>query len=70
MLPNQEPYLAYFISITHCPRDKAIQILDKSNWKVDIALNAFFEDDSKPSEVIPSLPQRRILIPTMIFFQR
>jgi hypothetical protein len=37
--------LAYFISITHCQRDDAIQLLEKTDWKLDLSLNLFFEQD-------------------------
>jgi hypothetical protein len=42
----RESSIAYFISITHCERDKAIEFLEKSKWRLDQSLNLFFEHDN------------------------
>jgi hypothetical protein len=45
-MPNvRECLIAYFISLTHCQRKDAIEILEKTNWKLDESLNLFFEND-------------------------
>ena len=43
MFNNHESLIAYFMSITHCQRHNAIQLLEKNNWKLDLSLNLFFE---------------------------
>ncbi|CAF0923975.1 unnamed protein product [Rotaria sordida] len=47
MSHNRESSIAYFISITHCQRDDAIQYLEKTQWRLDQSLNLFFEQDLK-----------------------
>jgi hypothetical protein len=39
----RECSIAYFISLTHCQRKDAIELLEKTNWKLDESLNLFFE---------------------------
>jgi hypothetical protein len=41
-----EPCIAYFISLTRCERGEAIRFLAEVNWKLDRALNLFFEKDN------------------------
>lgn len=79
---REESYLAYFLSISHCSREETIKLLEKSKWKVDLALNLFYEQDSKKADASheqiekqkpkPPLPSRKptIIIPTMFEFQR
>ncbi|CAF0720458.1 unnamed protein product [Rotaria sp. Silwood1] len=43
MAHNREASIAYFVSITHCQRDDAIQFLEKTQWRLDQSLNLFFE---------------------------
>jgi hypothetical protein len=45
MTDNRESSIAYFISITRSPRDDAIQLLNKTNWRLDRSLNLFFENN-------------------------
>ncbi|CAF5046627.1 unnamed protein product, partial [Rotaria magnacalcarata] len=47
MSDNRESSITYFISITHCQRDDAIQFLETTNWRLDRSLNLFFEQDYK-----------------------
>lgn len=46
MSDHRESSITYFISITHCQRDHAIQFLEKTKWKLDQSLNLFFEQDN------------------------
>ncbi|CAF1083140.1 unnamed protein product [Rotaria sordida] len=80
MSHNRESSIAYFISITHCQRDDAIQYLEKTQWRLDQSLNLFFEQDLKQKKsnihskcIVAPYQQsspKTIIIPTMIEFQR
>jgi hypothetical protein len=45
MSKQNEAVIAYFVSITHCNREEAIDLLAKHQWKLDQSLNQFFEQD-------------------------
>lgn len=74
----------YFIALTHCSRENAIEYLENSDWRLDQSLNLFFESNSpsvKPLEsskaravdLVPHAsrsPSKSIIIPTVIEFQR
>ncbi len=45
MSHHRESCIAYFISLTHCQRENAIELLEKTKWKLDESLNLFFEHD-------------------------
>ncbi|CAF3703335.1 unnamed protein product [Adineta steineri] len=80
MTDNRESAIAYFISITRCLRDDAIQCLQKHNWRLDQSLNLFFEHEH--NQIKSNIHSKRIdapyqqsspktiIIPTMIEFQR
>ena len=61
MTDNRESSIAYFISITHCRKNDAIQFLEKTNWRLDRSLNLFFEHDSNQEQ--SSIQSKRIDAP-------
>lgn len=46
MSHDNPPLIAYFMSITHSSKAIAAQCLNKSKWKLDLALNLFYEQES------------------------
>jgi len=46
MSEPDNPIIAYFISVTHCPQPLAIEYLKKSHGKVDQALNLYYEQET------------------------
>ena len=49
----RQSLMDYFISLTHCSRENAMEYLNKSDWKLDTALNLFFESNSEISKTNP-----------------
>lgn len=44
-----------FISLTHCSRENAMEYLNKGDWKLDTALDLFFELNSETMKTNPSM---------------
>lgn len=64
MSNNRECSIAYFISLTHCSRDNAIEYLEKTKWKLDLSLNLFFENNNNNHVEKSDIRSKRIDAPS------
>ena len=53
MSNTREATISYFISITRCEKDNAIEYLERTKWRLDQSLNLFFENESNQKKLSP-----------------